>query len=199
MQPVRGLPSRTPWLAATFLSMYLAFARCNTGSCPGRMLYPFPEYSQGDLPVIYERGNNMSMPKSVTKIKKDGVEFTSNVDRANYTIRELTRAALKDVGRFIVKQTKNRIKKRTGILYKHIQYWVRPWQMDLQVGFKPEGWYGMYQEMGSTKTPKIGALRDAVESNIDMIQEIEGKYLSAIEDDIRAANLIDEAEYEGGE
>lgn len=29
--------------------MYFAFARCNTGSCPGRMLYPFPEYSQGDL------------------------------------------------------------------------------------------------------------------------------------------------------
>ena len=36
----------------------------------------------------------MPLPKSVTKIKKDGIEFVSNVDRAQYTIQELSRAAL---------------------------------------------------------------------------------------------------------
>lgn len=39
----------------------------------------------------------MSVPSSVTKITKDGVEFTSNVDRVNYTMKELCRAALRDV------------------------------------------------------------------------------------------------------
>ena len=43
----------------------------------------------------------MPIPKSVTKIKKGNVEFISNVDRVQYTLTELTRAALRDVGKFI--------------------------------------------------------------------------------------------------
>ena len=43
----------------------------------------------------------MALPKSVTKIKKGNVEFISNVDRVNYTLNELTRAALRDVGKFL--------------------------------------------------------------------------------------------------
>ena len=43
----------------------------------------------------------MSVPKSVIKFKKSGVVYTSSVDRAEYTIRELTRAALRDVGKFV--------------------------------------------------------------------------------------------------
>ena len=38
---------------------------------------------------------------SVVKFTKNGVEYTSSVDRANYYIYELTRAALKDVGKYI--------------------------------------------------------------------------------------------------
>lgn len=58
----------------------------------------------------------MSIPNGIVKIKKDGVEFTSNVDRVNYTLRELTRAALRDVGRFICNRARKQIKRRTGQL-----------------------------------------------------------------------------------
>ena len=45
----------------------------------------------------------MPLPPSVTRIKKDGVEFVSSVDRCAYTIRELVRAALRDVGKYVLR------------------------------------------------------------------------------------------------
>ena len=43
----------------------------------------------------------MSAPKSVVKIEKNGVKCTSSVDFCEYSIKELTRAALRDVGKFV--------------------------------------------------------------------------------------------------
>lgn len=139
----------------------------------------------------------MSLPKSVTKIKKDGVEFVSSVDRASYTIRELARAALRDVGKLVCKRTRQQIRRRTGRLSKNTQYWVRKKEADLQVGFKPGGFYGGFQELGTEKMPKIGALYNSVKDEINTIRDIEGKYLSAIEDEQKARALIDEGEYAG--
>ena len=139
----------------------------------------------------------MSIPKGIVKIKKDGVEFTSNVNRVNYTLRELTRAALRDVGRYVCNRTRKQIKRRTGRVAKNTQYWVRKKDADLQVGFKPGGFYGGFQELGTEKQPKIGALYNAVKDNIKTIRDIEGVYLSAIEDEQRAMSLIDEGEYSG--
>ena len=39
----------------------------------------------------------MPLPKSV-KFSRNGVEFLSNCDRIQYTLKELTRAALRDTG-----------------------------------------------------------------------------------------------------
>lgn len=139
----------------------------------------------------------MSVPKSVVKISKDGVEYISSVDRVNYTIQELTRAALRDVGKLICKRTRQQINRRTGKLAKNTQYWVRKKDCDLQVGFKPGGFYGGFQELGTERQPKIGALYDTVKSNIQTIRDIEGQYLSAIEDEQKALSLIDEGEYQG--
>ena len=139
----------------------------------------------------------MSIPNGIVKIKKDGVEFTSNVDRVNYTLRELTRAALRDVGRFICNRARKQIKRRTGRVAKNTQYWVRKKDGDLQVGFKPGGFYGGFQELGTEKQPKIGALYNIVKDNIKTIRDIEGAYLSAIEDEQHALSLIDEGEYQG--
>lgn len=139
----------------------------------------------------------MGIPKGIVKIKKDGVEFTSNVDRVNYTLRELTRAALRDVGRYVCNRARKQIKRRTGRVAKNTQYWVRKKDADLQVGFKPGGFYGGFQELGTEKQPKIGALYNAVKDNIKTIRDIEGVYLSAIEDEQRALSLIDEGEYSG--
>ncbi len=139
----------------------------------------------------------MSVPKSVVKLKKDGVEFTSSVDRVSYTIRELTRAALRDVGKLVCKRTRQKIRRRTGRVAKNTQYWVRKQEGDLQVGFKPGGFYGGFQELGTEKQPKVGALYGAVKDNLNTIRDIEGKYLSAIEDEQEALRLISEGEYQG--
>lgn len=139
----------------------------------------------------------MSVPKSVIKIKKDGVEYISSVDRTAYTLTELTRAALRDVGKYICNRTRKKIKRRTGRLSKNIQYWVRKNEGDLQVGFKPGGFYGGFQELGTEKQPKIGALYNTVKDNVKTIRDIEGQYLSAIEDEQKALALIDEGEYQG--
>lgn len=139
----------------------------------------------------------MGVPKSVIKIKKDGVEYISSVDRAAYIITELTRAALRDAGKYICNRTRKKIRRRTGRLAKNIQYWVRKKEGDLQVGFKPGGFYGGFQELGTEKQPKIGALYSTVKDNIKTIRDIEGQYLSAIEDEQRALALIDEGEYQG--
>ena len=135
----------------------------------------------------------MAVPKA-TKFTRNGVEYLYNVDRANYYIQELTRAALKDVGKYICRETRKKIHSRTRRLARNTQYWVRKKETDLIVGFKTAGWYGGYQELGTEKTPRVGALRDTVADNIDEIRKIEAQYLSAIEDDIRAQALIDEKE-----
>lgn len=139
----------------------------------------------------------MSLPKAV-KITKNSVEFISNVERLQYTLKELERAALRDVGKLVCKRTKQKIKRRTGRLAKNTQYWVRSKQKvpDLQVGFKPGGFYGLYQEIGTSKSPKIGALSNAAEDNISDIIKIESQYLSGIGTE-EAESLIKEGDYQG--
>lgn len=136
----------------------------------------------------------MPVPKSVMKINKNGVRFESSVDKTMYTIQELSRAALRDVGKFICRETRKKIKRRTGKLARNTQYWVRKRETDLQVGFKPGGFYGGFQELGTEKTPKIAALYNSVKDNIPMIINIESQYLSALEDEARALSLVDESE-----
>ena len=147
----------------------------------------------------------MGIPKSVTTISKDGnVVYTQSVDRVNYTIRELTRAALRDVGKFVCKQFRNsyyaQFKKKSGRVGRFTQYWVKYKQKDieLQVGMKLNAFYGGYQELGTSQTPKHALLTHAVQDNIAKIVEIESQYLSALEDEARALSLISEEDYEGG-
>lgn len=146
----------------------------------------------------------MPMPKSVTRVNKDGVRFVSSVDRAQYTIEELSRAALKDTAKFVRKRMIEKLKKLPGMrrskrIYNSTQYWVRRREADLQIGFKHNTWYGVDQELGTSRQPKRGILRDTVFENIDQIRVIQGQYLSAIEDENRAKGLIDEREEVGDE
>jgi hypothetical protein len=146
----------------------------------------------------------MSVPKSVIKFDKDGVKYESSVDKAQYTIHELTRAALRDVGKFITKSFRKEyygiFKRKKGNIGKYTQYWVRSKQdtPDLQVGLKPNAFYGGFQELGSSKTTKLGLLSKTVQDNISEIIKIESQYLSALEDEAKALELINEEEYEGG-
>lgn len=147
----------------------------------------------------------MSLPPSVTRTTKDGVEFTSNVDRCSYTMKELCRAALRDVGKFVCKRFRQSyygiFKRRKGNVSRFTQYWVRHKYDDypnMQVGIKPNAFYGGFQELGSSKQPKLGLLSAAVQDNIATIIEIESQYLSALEDEAEALALISEDDYEGG-
>lgn len=147
----------------------------------------------------------MSVPKSVTKVTSEGVEFTSSVDRVNYTMKELCRAALRDVGKFICKRFRQEyyktFRRRTGYIGRFTQYWVK-WRKEdvpnLQVGMKPNAFYGLYQEIGSEKQKKYGLLTKATEENIAEIIKIESQYLSALENEAKALSLISEDDYEGG-
>jgi HK97 gp10 family phage protein len=146
----------------------------------------------------------MPMPRSVTRVRRDGVEFVSNVDRAKYTLQELSRAALKDVAKLIRRRMLDKARKMPGMkrgkrIPNAFQYWVRKQETDLQVGIKHDTWYGVEQELGTSNQPKRSILRDTVYENIDQIRIIQGKYLSAIEDENRARGLIDEGEEIGDE
>jgi hypothetical protein len=149
----------------------------------------------------------MSAPKSVVKVKKGNVEYTSNVDAAQYYIHELTRAALRDVAKFVKAEFKRVyyevFEKHSGKAGRVISYKVISSKSTtaprVQIGLsgkKIDGFYAFYQEFGSSKTPKVGMLSDVVESNIPKIIEIESKYLSGLEDEARALSMVDEEEYE---
>lgn len=142
----------------------------------------------------------MPLPKSNMKINKKGVQYTSNIDRASYTIKELSRAALRDVARLIkysIRQEFNKLqgmRKQTGRFKGAYQHWLRKKDGDLQIGIKANTWYGVQQEMGDRNQPKRDILRNAVMNNIDEIRRIEGQYLSAIENETAALALINEEE-----
>lgn len=143
----------------------------------------------------------MSLPPSVTKVSRDGnVTFTSNVDRAKYSIQELSRRALFDIAKYLRKLMIIELKKLPGMkgskrIYSSAQYWVRKKETDLLIGFKHDSWYGVHQELGDRKQPKRSVLRNAVYPNIDTIRNITAQYLSAVEDEQRALALINEDEY----
>ena len=148
----------------------------------------------------------MGLPKSVTKIKKNGVEFVDSVDRANYLITELTRAAMKDVARYILRIVRKNVRGINKLTSKmkyaplRYQYWVRKKECDLQLGIEntkfgaETAWWADQAELGTAGQPKRGFLRSAVYDNIDTIRKIEAQYLSAIEDELNAASMVDEAE-----
>jgi HK97 gp10 family phage protein len=134
---------------------------------------------------------------SPIKIRKDGVEYISRVDRTKYLLSELVRAALRDVGKFVRRKMLDEVRKLRGMRrgkrpLRAFQYWVRKRDQDLVVGVKHNTWYGAAQELGSSKQPKRQIITKAVMNNIDEIRRIEGQYLSKIEDENKALGLIDE-------
>lgn len=146
----------------------------------------------------------MAMPKSVVKVTKDGVQYTSNVDAVNYTITELTRRALYDTAKFVRREMTQELRKLPGMrkskrLYRSTQYWVRGRETDLQIGYKHNTWYGANQELGDKNQPARNTLRNAVYPNINKIREIQAQYLSGVADAMAAQALIDESDYISGD
>ena len=143
----------------------------------------------------------MAIPKSVTKVdKKGGITFTSNVDAVNYTIQELTRAALRDTAKFIRKKLILEIRKLPGMkrgkrVTKSIQYWNRRRETDLQIGFSHNTWYSARSELGTHGSPARGILRNTVFNSINDIQAIQAKYLSGLSQENPSLANTTEEEY----
>lgn len=150
----------------------------------------------------------MGVPKSVTKVNRDGtVTYTSSVDRVQYTINELCRAALRDSAKLIRKRMIRKFKllpgmKRSKRIYRITQTWVRKRESDLQIGFgntkkdlTGDTWYGIQQELGTRSQPKRGILRDTVFESVNDIRDIQAQYLSAIDDEQKALKLVNEEEF----
>ena len=157
----------------------------------------------------------MPTPKSQVKIKvKEGkteVSYESNLDACQYYIYELTRAALRDVGKFVTKAFRtayySHFNKDTGNAGKATKYKV--WagkstkfprvQIGLKAGQVP-GFYAYFQEFGTNtgNVPKLGLLTKTVEDNVAEIVKIESQYLSGLSGEAaRLEAMIDEQDYEG--
>lgn len=146
----------------------------------------------------------MAAPKSVMKINKNGVTFTESVDRANYFITELTRAAMKDVARYVLRIVRGKVRginnqtRKMRYAPMRYQYWVRKKECDLQLGVENTArgantaWWADQAELGTASQPRRGFLTSTVYDNIDMIRKIEAQYLSAIETEDES--MIDESE-----
>lgn len=85
------------------------------------------------------------MVPSVVKIKKGNVEFTSKVDIAKYTINELNRRALLDVGNYVMSNVRTRLKKHFPFTRSHkaaqrYQYWVLKKEGILLLGMENLKW-----------------------------------------------------------
>lgn len=146
----------------------------------------------------------MSVPKSVIKFDKNGVKYISNVDYYQYSIVELTRAALRDVGKLVTRYTNAKAMGLPGMKRSKrvrggtsaFQYWCRKKETDLIVGIKHNTWYGAHQELGDSKIKKHGFLTNTVRENIQEIVKIESQYLTGVAE--LNESLVSEEDYEGG-
>ncbi len=157
----------------------------------------------------------MATPKAKNKFEKDAegsyrLVYESNVEAAEYYIHELTRAALRDVGRYVVKLFKTsfyeHFKKHSGDAGKATRYKVisgpKTIYPRIQIGLKTgqvDGFYAYFQEFGtSTGIPRLSILTKSVQDHIAEIIKIESQYLSGLSGEAAALEaLIDEDDYEG--
>ena len=159
----------------------------------------------------------MSAPSSRSKFFTDNsgnyrVVYDSNVDQVKYYMHELTRAALKDVAKYVIKvfntEFYKRFRKITGNAKKATKYKI--WasantiaprvEIGLKTGRVP-GFYAYFQEFGTSNgIPRLGLLTHAAQDNIAEIVRIESQYLSGLSEEAdRLEALINEDDMEGGE
>lgn len=108
----------------------------------------------------------MGVP-SIVKIKKGNVEYTGKVDIAKYTMRELTRRAMTDVGRYILANVRMQLRgsfpwTKAGKNSQRYQIWVRRNENDLTVGMEnikkgaKTAWWADQLELDQFVRPRSG-------------------------------------------
>lgn len=108
----------------------------------------------------------MGVP-SVVKIKKGNVEYTGKVDIAKYTLRELTRRAMMDVGRYVTYNVRKNLISIFPVTKSHraserYQYWVPKKENYCVLGIENRkkgavtAWWADQLEMDSFVVPPKG-------------------------------------------
>lgn len=138
------------------------------------------------------------MVPSAIKITKNGVQYINQVDRTKYMLKELVHAANKDVGKYVTREAKKKMKSRTYRGKRNTQYWARK-DGSLQVGYKPGGFYMGFEELGTSNRTKREFLKNSVLQNKSEIRKIQGTYIKSIEDENKALGIINESEEIGNE
>lgn len=151
----------------------------------------------------------MGVP-SVVKIKKGNVEYTSKVEIAKFTIRELTARALIDVGRYVIYHTRRSVsdlwnysnpkkgklkpeKKKAPMRY---QQWLKRRENILVLGVENKkhgavsAWWADQSELGTNGQPKRAFLFKTVQASIPTIVQIEAQYLAYMNDEAAALAQI---------
>lgn len=114
----------------------------------------------------------MGVP-SVVKIKKGNVEYTGKVDIAQYTIRELTRRAMLDVGRYVTYNVRKNLISIFPVTKSHraserYQYWVPKKENYLVLGIENRkkgavtAWWADQLEMDSFVIPPKGIRKKTI-------------------------------------
>lgn len=142
----------------------------------------------------------MPLPKATRTRKVKGrstIEYTSNIDRTKYYLTELNRAALRDIGKYLRNLILDQVRKLPGMKrskrpLRAFQFWVRRRDGNLWIGVKHNTWYGVGQELGTMGQPKKRIITNVTQSQIAEIRKISAVYLSSIEDELKAQELIDE-------
>jgi len=137
----------------------------------------------------------------------NSIRFISNAEEVKKVMRELERAALKDVAKFLRKEIKRAVPVDRGVLKKNVGSWVKKTSNGtpvLQIGVytraraRKKGYIYAFHahlvEFGTKAMPATPFLRPPVLNNIDQIRLIQGKFLKEIENENRARGLMDESE-----
>ena len=123
----------------------------------------------------------MAMPKTIVTRQGD-IEFRSNFDLYKYSLKNLSRAANRDVGKLLLKATRKKIRRRKGRARRNLQYWNKKDGV-LQIGYKRgiAGFYASLFEHGfraGDVTYKDAPLLITAEEELANIQKIFEYYLA---------------------
>lgn len=117
------------------------------------------------------------------------MQYKSKIPEATKQLWAAQNKALKEIGKFVVKEAKanavvaersiehsihgKKFKIKKGQLKNSIGYWVFRKEQRVLIGFRKKGWYGGFFEKGTSDIPKHPMITPAVENNIPKIREIE--------------------------
>lgn len=113
---------------------------------------------------------------------KSQITFENNFDLISKAVEAAPKSVMKEIGKQIASETRNKLDKRTGRLRKSLGYWVRKQEGDLQIGYynnylDSKKFAAFYKE---AVIEDNNPLVDVVRNNQSSISKLMGEALAAI-------------------